>query len=294
MDMKTRMFDAGVEALGIVAPGIEEEHGELLYCCPLCTRGFPRRAIDDGWLTAEHVPPRAAGGRKMCLTCRECNSRAGSDLEADLLKNHHWRRFARQEKGLLMPGAIDLGGTIVRGEIEVADGGLKFTSVSKQNDPRVVTQALGQLSSEPAASSEIAVSPIFHIDYRERRVTAGWLKSGFLVAFSAFGYRYACTSGLALMRQQIECPDDEIIPMPVVWAAQHVDPVLVRVTAPEELRGLLVSFGRDFVFLPWGEPEEPYYRRVDEYLASRVGLTTVEGEPQEWPVFPRYQLDFGR
>ncbi len=43
--------------------------------CPIC--GDP--ATDD-----EHVPPESVGGKVMTRTCRPCNNRLGSHVEADL------------------------------------------------------------------------------------------------------------------------------------------------------------------------------------------------------------------
>ena len=35
-------------------------------------------------MTIEHAPPKAVGGKGLVLTCRECNSTSGSDLDAAL------------------------------------------------------------------------------------------------------------------------------------------------------------------------------------------------------------------
>jgi hypothetical protein len=54
---------------------IEEIHRHLFHSCPIC--GAP--ATDD-----EHVPPASVGGKIMTRTCRPCNRRLGSHVEADL------------------------------------------------------------------------------------------------------------------------------------------------------------------------------------------------------------------
>ena len=68
-------FDRGARALVAARPA-----GPEVYCCPLCLRGFDAEHMDH--LSIEDVPPRSVGGRPLLLTCRECNNKHGTELDA--------------------------------------------------------------------------------------------------------------------------------------------------------------------------------------------------------------------
>jgi hypothetical protein len=57
----------------------------------------------------------------------------------------------------------------------------------------------------------------FQDRWLERRTRVGWLRSAYLVAFAALGYRYILRSALRRVASQIASPDTDVIPLPVVW-----------------------------------------------------------------------------
>jgi hypothetical protein len=70
------MFDRGAAALHALSPSVQDVYG-----CPLCLRGFSKDEVEaDGMLSEEHAPPESLGGEVVYLTCRDCNSSAGSQL----------------------------------------------------------------------------------------------------------------------------------------------------------------------------------------------------------------------
>ena len=92
--LKTRLgwFDRGADAFRramtpmFFRDQVPAETGSL-YLCPLCVTTsscclFKREAVELLLLTAEHAPPKHAGGRAVALTCAECNHRAGSQLDS--------------------------------------------------------------------------------------------------------------------------------------------------------------------------------------------------------------------
>ena len=95
-ETKCRWFDQGVAALAQRFPdaiaGLDPDL-QARYACPQCaecdeTKGrytielFPRAAIENGDLTAEHVPPESFGGKELILTCASCNHTSGSRIES--------------------------------------------------------------------------------------------------------------------------------------------------------------------------------------------------------------------
>jgi hypothetical protein len=103
LEKKLRWFDRGAAAFSLVFPNALDFLGTTAsphYVCPECAEPdatdrnyrvqlFPRTAVQRGELTAEHVPPKAFNGRELVLTCKPCNSRAGSQLESHARKREN-------------------------------------------------------------------------------------------------------------------------------------------------------------------------------------------------------------
>ena len=73
-------FNLGAKAIQFLQPGAPD-----CYVCPLCMRAFTRYALAAKELTLEHVPPESLGGRRLVLTCRHCNNRAGAKVDSQIL-----------------------------------------------------------------------------------------------------------------------------------------------------------------------------------------------------------------
>lgn len=63
-------------------------HGRGNTACPLCFTPFTRTEASSGrTVTLEHVPPKALGGRVLCLTCKSCNVGAGREVDQLAARN---------------------------------------------------------------------------------------------------------------------------------------------------------------------------------------------------------------
>ena len=90
--------------------------------CPICLEPFTEAGVLDGSaVTLEHVPPppRALGGRPICLTCKECNAGAGHGIDqaAVLLirpPKATVRIMGRKETIHLHDALLDVGITLAR------------------------------------------------------------------------------------------------------------------------------------------------------------------------------------
>ncbi|MBI2907926.1 MAG: hypothetical protein HYX92_09750 [Chloroflexi bacterium] len=86
----TAWFERGADAVARLWPSLPR-----CYICPLCMRGFLPAALDENVLTLEHVPPQALGGKRILLTCCECNNRAGRELDCEMQALDDILGFAR-------------------------------------------------------------------------------------------------------------------------------------------------------------------------------------------------------
>ena len=56
--------------------------------CPLCFTPFTSAEASSGrTVTLEHVPPKALGGKALCLTCKSCNAGAGREVDQLAARN---------------------------------------------------------------------------------------------------------------------------------------------------------------------------------------------------------------
>ena len=128
-----RWFDLGAAALDrLLVPKLGDK-----YVCPLCRDSFDRSQIATD-LTVEHAPPSSIGGRGIALTCRACNSRSGSQLDAELLHHHNTRQLAR-------------GGTAVYEDVETTQEGTLAARPTRDRPRR--TEVRPHRTSEPSRTA---------------------------------------------------------------------------------------------------------------------------------------------
>jgi hypothetical protein len=123
--------------------------------------------------------------------------------------------IAHKQTSDTVRGSITIGGTKVRVEIShSADGAVVFSVLDAVNDPAAVERVsvyLSALAREGRGDGEeFTVSSQARL--HARHVQVGLLRSAFIAAFAIFGYRYAFSGKLELVRRQIMAPDDVIIP----------------------------------------------------------------------------------
>lgn len=175
------------------------------YVCPLCLRVCT--TLED--VKFEHAPPASVGGRRVCLTCDECNSTGGHSLDAELSRAERTRSWSRGTLGKPMRARAVVKGIPLNVDVDWRPEGVSIVGLPEYNDP-ANTAAHVSL----ATSGEPWVEPITitYQGYVEARARVGWLRSAYLVAFALMGYRYALQPELKIVRQQIQEPDATHIP----------------------------------------------------------------------------------
>jgi hypothetical protein len=296
-------FVEGAAALGrtLTAIGLVDTPlpiGEV-SACPCCLMAYGPNALDAGVFTAEHVPPKAVGGRKLVLTCRDCNHSAGSAFDAhaerreamyDLLTGRGPGRPVRAEF------AIDDTTNVLRGNIHRAGDGFLMVGAPKANDPKIVEEAVRALERKAANGT----GGRFGFRLTERmlpvRAQLSWVRAAYLAAFAALGWRYVFLRYLEPVRAQLADPAAKLLP-PLAMvdpAAPRDRRQLLLVREPHELRSLAVILGRYTVYLPGLEDPQPF-----EDLSASLARLSAQAPPRPqlvgkqipWPAEPRYDLD---
>jgi hypothetical protein len=183
--------------------------GDIGYICPICLRVFP---TCDG-LTREHVPPKAIGGKVLCLTC-DCNSKAGSEIDAHAHDEMRSRALMscdgeRRRVVLIFPNDNRLNVDML---VTARDGGqaVNFQVLGKRNDPKIIERVFQEMDSGGfGAGTTFQVRDRVHYD--KQKADISYLRSAYLAAFAKLGYAYILSEVFDVVRRQIQYPEDEIL-----------------------------------------------------------------------------------
>jgi hypothetical protein len=262
-------------------------------------------ALSNGMLTIEDVPPKSVGGRWLVLTCKQCNSTAGTRLDEQArLREEQLDFFAGRVPDRALAAEIMVGDSTTRGDIRNAGDALLLFVDPKRSDPRqhaAMTKTLDQWASgdRPGGPMGFELAKRVHVV----RARLSWLRAAYLVAFAALGWRYVYMPYLAPLRAQLADPDAMLLP-PLALAdpdAAAYSRDLLVVQEPHELRSLAVVLGHYTVFLPGLEDPQPFMSLGSALSRSPVQLTSPgapgrkqiawRGKRIPWPTLPIYALD---
>ena len=280
----------GIEAVNLVDPRVGER-----YCCPLCLRLF-KDHID---LSIEHAPPVGAGGASVAFTCRECNSRAGHELEHHLATNRRLARFV-EGKATLDIG-LEVAGHTINGTATLEDDTFSIVGAPTRTDPTAQAAVVGELQRiVRERESEWGGTIHFRVgSYDAHRERVAWLKSAYMVAFAVFGYRYILRPVLEPVRDQIQNPDTTGVAGLTFFDRKGVKGArqLVILRRPEWLKSLLVVMDNCHVYLPDFSPHPNFWSALETRIGlarTTPGTTEFGGDLVPWPTEPRFLLDFQR
>jgi hypothetical protein len=246
------------------------------YACPICVRA----ARDPQVFTVEDVPPRRVGGRPSVLTCADCNSQGGHELDV------HWGHLT------------DVEG-FIRGELQQAvTADLRIgdhrTTVELMSIEGTVTARVVGAASAPAAmegqQASLLQSAEMHVSFNrsrfsEPRARIAVLRAAYLMAFGVCGYRFM--RRWARVRQQflaLHTIDTALLGL--VQYQPHLPRdrrQLAFIYEPSAHKALYVGFGRWTALIPFID-DSPLYER------SPDGGWNFTAAGYEWPTEPTFGL----
>ena len=282
-----------------------------LVACPICLTEFDRSAAISGELSAEHVPPRSVGGRETCLTCRTCNSDGGRLVDsavAEFVLNRQLNDAVRSRyTGDDISRAIKLkaGGMVANAILSVDENGVAINVDSQRNDPRNADAIVEHIrrSASSGQPATITVSATFR--WGMGSIFAGWLRTGYLAAFSMFGYTLALDHALTPVRNQIMDPRRETLRRSAIAFVSpdgaRWEPTVNAVREP--INGAMVYLPSRFtgttggvaVLLPWPDVSAPGFFDLlaREYIdVEGTRRTDFTVNPIGWPTQPECLIDF--
>ena len=260
------VYDGRIAGVSLVSRKSLKEIRRGLYGagnirCPICLERFTEDAAGRT-VTLEHVPPKALGGKPMCLTCKRCNAGAGHGVDQAAVL------LTRPPKATVE----------IMGQKE---------TIHLSADP--TSRSLGTITSprhRPEDFSEwLKTKPTMTLTVRTLKseyAAVSWLKSAYLSVVSLLGptagYRYAESKSLEVVRQQILQPRSNLIrSFSFRCPDSALDTGITLARSP--LLCWSVKMHDSLVVLPRGG-DNSFYRSL-EALRQRVGTghLQVTGSP---------------
>jgi hypothetical protein len=286
--MRERLFRQGTEAW---RRATGEERG--IYVCPLCGWGFTPAALEMNppLLSLEDVPTRAVGGRRLVLTCRKCNSKAGHGIDKAVAARDEARRIEdallRKKTSYTRPGRIELEGLVTNADISITPLATTIIVPVQRNNPPIRDEQI-RLWQERTSKRNLNFTLSFPLPgFSERKARLGDLKSAYLAAFAVFGYHLAFHPRMHIVRRQLWEPDSELITQAWLPNRKGRQGVFIM-KAPVSC--LAVSLRLHDVILPWIEgPDDAYAAVAAAFDVDHFTATVV---PYNWPLRPEMLIDF--
>lgn len=225
-----------------VEPNVED-----VYLCPTCFRIFDESALnteEDLYLSWEDVPPKSIGGKKIILTCSECNNVSGSVIDWHLKEKEDLSDFLSVKPNLKRNVKFDFEGKVINGNISFdEEKRISFNFIREISNPANYDISMDHFQRKEGSSIK------FKLDLRDRSKTRlanlSLIRAAYLWFFYQFGYYPLLTKTFQTLRFQIMNPSLIIIPDNALCKynglkKEHVG--LNVVTEPKELRCFMVGF----------------------------------------------------
>jgi hypothetical protein len=236
-DTRMRLFD-------LLSAELTELNPEVIgkYCCPICLELFDRADVDR-LLTLEHIIPDGLGERLPSLTCKTCNN----DVGGAKLDSHLHQKLAIESfvKGAGKPVEVvlNVGGHRLAANWErtIDDSGVK-------NNFRIVEKATSPSAEQGSKEvmRKISAGDKMNFTFRiasERHARLALLKAAYLLGFKELGYSFILHANLNPIRQQIQRPSEELVPIDALVVNIHEPAVIncvMEVADPKNIDGILV------------------------------------------------------
>jgi hypothetical protein len=302
---KLSWFDQGAAELRACYErrGLVDELPEgAWYLCPCCPTLQDRESVLDGSLTAEDVPPKSVGGRKIVLTCEDCNNTAGHRLDHHLAGRWVIEDFInRTENGHRQRFIMHGPDGSVEGEGHWVNGGLQLYGLpgnSHPDDFKRFFASMDRASQEGAHEGQFSFSPKFPpVDNLRAHVSL--IRAAYLTAFAVFGWPYILNERTETLRELFKNPAVSYPPLIVnqdVNGSNCTRTFLIA-NEPEDLACVAVTIGKRTIVLP--SPFKLVNRELMTFEALAASFESykraqatinLRGKLVPWPTRAMYTL----
>ena len=229
------------------------------FICPICLQTFTNKDIDI--LSMEDAPPESLGGKKICITCKNCNNKCGHNID-----NYLFNHINSYERSQMLP---DTSGKIAL----LAHGQEIFGSIkNKINGRATIRVPMTNKGNNPIKAQNFVNSHRYMDTIQIRNVypeqdsfkaKVAMLKTAYIILFSKYGYAFLLNKSYDIIRSQIQNPNKKIIDN--IWVKIGASPLVdnIYIITEKGCEGFFVQYTlkqtvahRVMVFIPF--PNVPY------------------------------------
>lgn len=193
------------------------EFSNMDYLCPICKQNYTKIDVKN-ILTEEDVPQKSLGGKRIVLTCKQCNNSCGFNIDNHLLnaiKKRELKQFLPETERKIK---IEQDNKILNANLLIDDQrNIKIQVNTKYNNPNIWSEFYGNILL-PNSCIEISDIPL---KSDEARIDAAILKNAYLMLFAKTGYSFLFDEYYDLIRNKILNPDKMYFPKRL-WTIQNL------------------------------------------------------------------------
>lgn len=287
----SKMFDAYKSHLNLIQELIITDRTDE-YICPICMRGYEKKNLAK--LSLEDAPQQALGGRKIAITCRDCNNTCGHSID-----NHLYNMLEYIERSHFLIGTdhrikiMDLDKEKpINATLEIkGKDDLKMLISENNNNPYSLKERLNKL----VDGKEIMIQNE-PLKVNVRRASAAIIKNAYIILFAKFGYSFMLDKQYDKIREQIMNPEPYILP-DGLWTMQKNLDLFdnVYLSGDNHYRGFFIAYTvmrrqlyRFLVFIPtplvYYEEAAAIFRNIergDRLSLMRINNTDFLGNKEK-------------
>lgn len=161
------------------------------YICPICLDQFEKADLisnkSKNFLTEEDAPPAKLNGSRIALTCYECNSKAGHQIDHHLIHRIREIDNSKFHKDSVQRVRVEFEDTFVNSEITSKGNGLlSVLHRIDNNNPTTLDRFIYQLKNK-------SVGEILNMSPKKKQIDNGkvaraLVKTNYIITFAKFGY----------------------------------------------------------------------------------------------------------
>ncbi len=179
------------------------------YICPICLEQFQKSDLisskSKNFLTEEDAPPAKLNGSRIALTCYECNSKAGHQIDHHLIHRIREIDDSKFHKDSIQRVRVEFEDTFINSEITSKGNGLlSVLHRIDNNNPTTLDRFIYQLKNK-------SLGEILNMSPKKKQIDDGkvdraLLKTNYIITFSKFGYIFLLDSYYQTIRDEIKNP----------------------------------------------------------------------------------------
>ncbi len=183
---------------------------ESTYICPICLNQFKESELvtsnNANFLTEEDAPPAKLKGKRVALTCKDCNSNAGHQIDNHLINRIREIDDSKFYKGSKQFRILKHEGENITSEITSnGEGTLTVLHRIAKNNPNLLDRFIYGLRNR-------TVGPILNLEPRDYKVTQERVNialaiTNYILTFSKFGYLFLLHPYYDTLRKAILKPE---------------------------------------------------------------------------------------